>query len=144
MTVIDWNTCRQQLIAGLNSAARLQPDTARGYVKLDQVNTKMDVIDTKTRELIALAVAITLRCDGCIEVHMTEAKKAGATQEEFGEVLGVAIPLKSLRLLTLQGSRLCSRRRPASSLSGRLSVSAQDDVVECSPLVYSQSTEEEP
>ena len=44
----------------------------------------------KTRELIALAVAVTLRCDGCIAVHTEAAIKNGATKEEIAEVLGVA------------------------------------------------------
>jgi AhpD family alkylhydroperoxidase len=42
------------------------------------------------RELIALAVAVTLRCDGCITVHTEVAIKQGATKDEIAEALGVA------------------------------------------------------
>jgi AhpD family alkylhydroperoxidase len=40
--------------------------------------------------LIALAVAVTLRCDGCITVHTEAAIKNGATKNEMAEALGVA------------------------------------------------------
>ena len=48
-------------------------------------------LDAKTRELIALAVAVTLRCDGCINAHTDAAVKAGVTKEEIVDALGVAI-----------------------------------------------------
>ena len=50
----------------------------------------MNKLDAKTRELIAVAVAITLRCDGCITVHTDAARKLGATEAEIAEALGVA------------------------------------------------------
>jgi len=52
-------------------------------------------LDAKTRELIALAVAITLRCDGCITEHTAAAKKLGATKEEVAEALGVGISVNA-------------------------------------------------
>ena len=45
--------------------------------------------------LIALAVAVSLRCDGCITTHAAEAKKAGATKEEIAEALGVAVSVNA-------------------------------------------------
>ncbi len=47
--------------------------------------------DDKTRELIALAVVITLRCDGCITVHTEAARRFGASKAEIAEAVGVAI-----------------------------------------------------
>ncbi|MFX2221490.1 carboxymuconolactone decarboxylase family protein, partial [Acinetobacter baumannii] len=49
----------------------------------------------KTHELIALAVAVTTRCDGCITAHTAAAKKAGATKEEVAAALGTAIALNA-------------------------------------------------
>jgi AhpD family alkylhydroperoxidase len=49
----------------------------------------------KTRELIALAVAVTVQCDGCIVVHMGAALQNGATEEEILEALSVAIQVKA-------------------------------------------------
>ena len=52
-------------------------------------------LDPKTRELIALAVAVTTRCDGCISVHIEAAKKHGATREEILEALSVAVGINT-------------------------------------------------
>ena len=52
-------------------------------------------LDAKTRELIAIAVSITLRCDGCITVHTDAARKLGATPEEIAEALGVAVNINA-------------------------------------------------
>jgi AhpD family alkylhydroperoxidase len=51
--------------------------------------------DSKTRELISMAVAITTRCDGCISSHAAAAAKAGATEAEMSDALGVAIALNA-------------------------------------------------
>jgi AhpD family alkylhydroperoxidase len=90
MHMLDWNTYRQQLIAGVGGIAKLSPDTVKGYTQLRQAGARTGHLDAKTRELIALAVAISLRCDGCITVHVAEARKLGATKEEIAEALGVA------------------------------------------------------
>jgi AhpD family alkylhydroperoxidase len=50
---------------------------------------------SNTRELTAPAVAITLRCDGCIAVHLAAAGKPGATREEIAEALGVGISVNA-------------------------------------------------
>ncbi|WP_186002625.1 carboxymuconolactone decarboxylase family protein [Mycobacterium sp. KBS0706] len=95
MHMHDWNTYRQQLFAGVGELGKLSPDTVRGYVTLGGAGAKSGHLDAKTRELIALAVAITLRCDGCITVHSEAAHKLGATKEEITEALGVAVSLNA-------------------------------------------------
>jgi AhpD family alkylhydroperoxidase len=69
---------------------QVSPDTIRGYVESSSAAQKMNLLGAKTRELIALAVAVTWRCDGCITVHTEAAIKNGATRDEIAEVLGVA------------------------------------------------------
>lgn len=51
------------------------------------------VIDKKTKELLALAIAIAVRCDGCIASHARGAAKHGATEAEVAETIGVAIAM---------------------------------------------------
>ena len=67
------------------------PDVARAYIGLSSANAKSAHLDAKTRELIALAVAVALRCDGCINAHTDAAIKAGAAKEEIVDALGIAI-----------------------------------------------------
>jgi AhpD family alkylhydroperoxidase len=96
MHMIDWNAYREQLAAGVGGLAKLSPDTVKGYGQLGQANARTGGnLGTKTRELIAMAVAIALRCDGCIATHTAEAKKAGATKEEMVEALGVAVSVNA-------------------------------------------------
>jgi len=52
------------------------------------------------RELIALAVAATTRCDGCLDAHVAKALAAGVTNAEMAEALGVAITLNAGVALT--------------------------------------------
>lgn len=95
MHMMDWNAYRQQLVAGVGGLAKLSPETVRGYGALGAAGQKTGHLDAKTRELIAIAVAISLRCDGCITVHTEAARKLGATPEELAEALGVAISVNA-------------------------------------------------
>ena len=67
------------------------PDTMKGFAQLHHAASGDGALSTKTKELIALAVAVSARCDGCIAFHAHDAVKAGATDEEIVEALGVAI-----------------------------------------------------
>jgi AhpD family alkylhydroperoxidase len=91
--MLDWNAYRNQLDQTLGSIGRVNPDILKGNDILSNAAPKPGTLDAKTRELIALAVAVTTRCDGCIAYHTAAARKAGATKEELVEALGVAIAL---------------------------------------------------
>ncbi|WP_321490184.1 carboxymuconolactone decarboxylase family protein [uncultured Hyphomonas sp.] len=95
MTMMDWNRYREQVLAGVGDFGKITPDTTRGYAMLGGAGAKTSHLDAKTRELIALACAVTLRCDGCITVHSNAASAQGATREEIAEALGVAISLNA-------------------------------------------------
>jgi AhpD family alkylhydroperoxidase len=93
--MLDWNDYQQQLLATIGRIAELSPDTVRGYRTLSDAGSKTQKLDARTRELIALAVAVSLRCDGCITTHTSAAIKAGASKEEIAEALGVAISVNA-------------------------------------------------
>jgi AhpD family alkylhydroperoxidase len=95
MHMLDGNAYRKQIVAGVGELAKLSPDTMKGYMALGGAGGKTGHLDAKTRELIALAVAITLRCDGCIAVHSAQARKLGASKEEIAEALGAAVSVNA-------------------------------------------------
>lgn len=95
MSMLDWNMYRDQIVARVGDLAKLSPDTVRGYGTLGAAGGKTGHLEAKTRELIALAVAVSLRCDGCITSHVDAAIKLGATREEVGEALGVAVAINA-------------------------------------------------
>lgn len=69
------------------------PDVASGFSALTQGAMKDGVLDKKTKEFIALALAVAARCDACIGFHAEALVKLGATREEVAEVLGVAVQM---------------------------------------------------
>jgi AhpD family alkylhydroperoxidase len=93
--MLNWNEYRGQLAAGVKEVGQLSPDTVRGYVELSSAAQKKDLLGAKMRELIALAVAVTARCDGCITVHSEAAIRHGASREEIAEALGVAVAVNA-------------------------------------------------
>ena len=67
------------------------PDVMHGFGALHASSLKDGALNSKTKELIALGIAITVRCDGCISFHVHDAMQAGASKEEIAETVSVAI-----------------------------------------------------
>lgn len=67
------------------------PDTMEGFRRLHEAASASGELEKKTKELIALAIGVAVRCDGCIAFHTKEALEAGASREEIIEAIGVAI-----------------------------------------------------
>jgi AhpD family alkylhydroperoxidase len=93
--MLNWEEYRSQLLTTIGEIGRVSPDLLRGYRTISEAGSKTGKLDAKTRELIALAVAVTVRCDGCITTHTDAAIKHGATKEEVIEALGVAITVNA-------------------------------------------------
>ncbi|WP_266171708.1 carboxymuconolactone decarboxylase family protein [Dyella subtropica] len=93
--MLDWVAYHKELLGRIGEVGKLSPDTVAGYQTLSNAAKKTGHLDPKTHELIALAVAVTTRCDGCITVHSAQALKNGASREEIAEALGVAIALNA-------------------------------------------------
>ena len=98
--MLDWNDYRTELLGRVAEIGKVSPDITRGLQTIDGAATKTRHLDAKIHELIALAVAVTTRCDGCIAVHTKAAVANGATREEIVEALGVAIALNAGAALT--------------------------------------------
>jgi AhpD family alkylhydroperoxidase len=96
----DWNAYRDALYSRVGEFAKLSPDVMRGLHTVESSAAKTGKLDPKTHELIALAVAVTTRCDGCIATHAKKAVELGATREEVAEALGTAIALNAGAALT--------------------------------------------
>ncbi len=91
----DWDEYSQALRGRGKELATLHPELVKGFTMLSGAAAKTRHLDAKTREFIALAVAVTTKCDGCIDAHVRKAKAAGATKEEIAEALGVAVALNA-------------------------------------------------
>ena len=96
----DWNSYRDSLLARVGDYGKQSPDVMRGVVTIDNAAARTGQLEPKVHELIALAVAVTTRCDGCISLHTKKAVEHGATLAEISEALGVAIALNAGAALT--------------------------------------------
>ena len=67
------------------------PEVYRGFAQLYEAALAPGALDVKTKELIALAIAVTRECDGCITAHADAAARSGVTEAEVAEMLGVVI-----------------------------------------------------
>jgi AhpD family alkylhydroperoxidase len=70
---------------------RAIPGVYHGFEALRSASLADGALDRKTKELIALALAVSAQCDGCIAAHAHGAARAGATEAEVAETLGVCI-----------------------------------------------------
>ncbi len=80
-----------ELSASLAKLRKEIPDVMSGFSALATAATKDGVLDKKTKELIALALGVASRCDGCIGFHVQTLIKLGSSREELLETLGMAI-----------------------------------------------------
>lgn len=86
-----WNNGR----AAGAALAKANPKMVAGFQALNAGQNGNEVLDRKTRELIALAVAVTTRCESCIATHAKAAREAGVTEAELADALGTAITLNA-------------------------------------------------
>ncbi|MDQ2081138.1 carboxymuconolactone decarboxylase family protein [Xanthobacteraceae bacterium Astr-EGSB] len=93
--MLKWKNYRAEVKKRVGDLRQFAPEAFKGYLALATSGEKAAHIDGKTRELISLAVAVTTRCDGCIAGHVEAALAQGATREEIGEALGVAIAMNA-------------------------------------------------
>src|SRR4051812_37582302 len=87
----SWPVMAGYLSADLKNLRGAGPDVMRGFSALAQAALKPGALDVKTKELIALAISVAVRCDDCIAFHAKAAVERGATREEIVEALGMAI-----------------------------------------------------
>ena len=87
----NWPQQTTDLTALLRSLRGTAPDVMKAFAGIAKAATVSKALDGKTKELIALGIAVAVRCDDCIAFHVKAAVQQGATKEEVLETLGMAI-----------------------------------------------------
>lgn len=80
---------REELRAPTRALRQAIPDVYEGYRGLHDAALASGALDAKTKELIALAIAVSKECDGCVAAHTHAAVLKGATPQEAAETIGV-------------------------------------------------------
>jgi AhpD family alkylhydroperoxidase len=87
----DWPAVAKELSVAMKEVRVGAPDVTKAFSAMAKAALETKALDTKTKELIALAIAVAVRCDGCIAFHAEAAAKQGATRDEVMETMGMAM-----------------------------------------------------
>lgn len=79
----------------IKGKADLAPAQIAAWRKFSHAVFKEGVLDEKTKQLIAVAVAHVTQCPYCIEGHVPQAMRAGASKEEIMEAIWVASEMRA-------------------------------------------------
>ena len=84
---MNWNTFLNDTMQGMGTFQAEAPETFSGFNIMGKAAKQNGALDEKTKELIALGIAISTRCDSCIGFHVKSLVRLGTTRAEFCEAL---------------------------------------------------------
>lgn len=87
----DWPAMAAELSSAIKEVRLGSPEVMKHFSAMATAATASGALDTKTKELLAIGIAVAIRCDGCIAFHAKAAMQHGATREEIMETMGLAI-----------------------------------------------------
>ncbi|GAB2174613.1 carboxymuconolactone decarboxylase family protein [Dongia sp. agr-C8] len=87
----DWPKMTTDLSQAIRELRAGAPEPMKAFSALAKAALEPKALDTKTKELIALGIAVAIRCDGCVAFHAEAALKQGATRDEVMETMGMAV-----------------------------------------------------
>src|SRR5690554_2686511 len=86
----NYHQYRDNFFEGAPKLGEHVPGVMQAFGQLHQASIAEGALSVKEKELIAIGIAVAIRCDTCIAVHVHDALKAGATRQEISEAVGVA------------------------------------------------------
>jgi AhpD family alkylhydroperoxidase len=87
---MDWNDFMDETVANITTMSKEMPETAKGFNMMGGAAKKDGALPEKTKEIMALGIAIATRCDSCIGFHVKSLIRLGITREELIEALAMA------------------------------------------------------
>ena len=106
----DFPAIAGDLRDGMKRYAEAAPETMQAFRGLMGATTADGALPARVKELIALAIGISVRCDGCIAHHVRAVRKAGASREEVVEAIGVAIMMGGRPVRAAGRASKCAQR----------------------------------
>lgn len=67
--------------------------TYEAFLKMEEATYSDGALTKKTKELIAIGISVVINCESCMQWHIEQAFKDGATQEELLEAIEVGIEM---------------------------------------------------
>lgn len=87
---MEWKSFMADIETNIGTLTKEIPETARGFGMMSKAAKTNGALSEKTKEFIALGIAISTRCDSCIGFHVRSLIRLGATREELCEALAMA------------------------------------------------------
>lgn len=87
----DWPGMATELSSAIKEVRLGSPEVMKHFSGMAAAATAGGALDSKVKELLAIAIAVAIRCEGCIAFHAKAAMQHGATREEIMETMGLAI-----------------------------------------------------
>jgi AhpD family alkylhydroperoxidase len=87
----DWPAHAKDMMPALRELRGGAAEVMKAFGGLARAALEPKALNTKTKELIALAIAVAIRCDSCVAFHAEAAVKQGASRDEVMETMGMAI-----------------------------------------------------
>ncbi len=87
---MDWVAFLEETDARIGTLGHEAQGMMRGFGVMSQAAKREGVLSEKTKEFVALGIAISTRCDSCIGFHVRSLVRFGATREELCEALAMA------------------------------------------------------
>lgn len=87
----DYEALTKSISQYVGELRKAQPETMKGFSAMANSALEDGALDKKTKELIALAIGVALRCDGCIGFHTKTLVELGSTREEVCETLAMTV-----------------------------------------------------
>ncbi|SFO28697.1 alkylhydroperoxidase AhpD family core domain-containing protein [Roseovarius lutimaris] len=88
-----WTDTLSNTRTDLRALNALIPDTARAFGGLGKAVKEGGTLDFKTKEFVALGIAVATKCEPCIALHIEALIKTGATRAEIGDVIAMCIQM---------------------------------------------------
>ena len=82
-----------------NHFQKLMPMTSEAFERLAEVSFQEGVLTAKTKELIAIGIAVHSGCDDCINYHIHKAVDLNLTRDEILEAMGVGLEMGAGQLI---------------------------------------------
>ncbi len=89
----DYAAAADEVVQSSVSLTKGIPEAMAGFAALGKGAYANKVLSRKFKELIALALSVASRCDGCVAYHARNVSKLGASRDEVLETLGVAVQM---------------------------------------------------
>ncbi len=89
--VSDYKELNEKVNIAIAEFGKENKVITKGFMQMHQTMDSDEALSPKVKELIALAIGVADRCEGCIAYHTKRAFDCGASRAELIEAVGVSV-----------------------------------------------------